>query len=122
MVPAAQQLVLDPGGIPSNRLFIPEDKVAVPLVQADVRRCRKERRRVRAALLWASQRSQRQANRHRTPAPYYQPDQKVCLPTKDLPFQTNAPAVYLAQWSPTTGLQTGTGPWINWYQAAQEKK
>ncbi|TWW77666.1 hypothetical protein D4764_12G0010560 [Takifugu flavidus] len=41
-------------------------------------------------VLRASQRSQWQANRHRTPAPSYQPDQKVCLPSMDLPFQGGA--------------------------------
>nr|AAG60684.1 gag-protease [Takifugu rubripes] len=86
-VPAAQQSVLGQGGIPSNRLFVPEGKVAVPSVPADVHRWRKERRRGCAVLLRASQRSQRQANRHRTPALSHQPDQKVCLPTKHLPFQ-----------------------------------
>uniref|UniRef100_A0A674NE08 Uncharacterized protein n=1 Tax=Takifugu rubripes TaxID=31033 RepID=A0A674NE08_TAKRU len=86
-VPVAQQSVLDQGGVPSTRLFVPEDKVAVPSVEADVRRWMKKQRRGCAALLRASQRSQRQVIRHRTPAPSYQPDQKVCLPTKDLPFQ-----------------------------------
>ncbi|TWW57368.1 Retrotransposon-derived protein PEG10 [Takifugu flavidus] len=76
-VPVAQQSVLDQGGIPSNRLFVPEGKVAVPSVPADVRRWRKERTRGCAVLLRASQRSQRQANRHRTPALSHQPDQRV---------------------------------------------
>ena len=26
---------------------------------------------------------------------------------------------HLEQWSPTPGPQTGTGPWIKWYRAAQ---
>ncbi|TWW71216.1 Retrotransposon-like protein 1 [Takifugu flavidus] len=33
-VPVAQQSVPDPGGVPSNQLFVPEDKVAVPLSRA----------------------------------------------------------------------------------------
>ncbi|TWW54054.1 hypothetical protein D4764_0241960, partial [Takifugu flavidus] len=56
----------------------------------DVCRSRKKQRRGCAAVLRASQRSQWQANRHRTPAPSYQPDQKVCLPSMDLPFQGGA--------------------------------
>ncbi|XP_061832839.2 polyadenylate-binding protein-interacting protein 2B-like isoform X1 [Nerophis lumbriciformis] len=28
----------------------------------------------------------------------------------------------LDQWSPTTGPRPRTGPWIDWYRAAQEKK
>lgn len=80
-----QQSVPDSGGVPPHWLFIPEDEVAVPSGQANV--CRKVGRQVRTALLWASQRSQQQANRRWTPALSYQPGQKVWLSTKDLPLQ-----------------------------------
>lgn len=53
-VPEAQQSVPVPGGVPTNQLFVPEDEVAVPSVQADVRRCRMVGRQVHAALLQAS--------------------------------------------------------------------
>lgn len=86
-VPAAQQSVLGHCGVLLNRPLVPEDKVAVPSVQADVRQWEKKRRWGCAALLPASHHSQRQANRHQTPNSSYQPDQKVCLPTKDLLFQ-----------------------------------
>ncbi|TWW62664.1 hypothetical protein D4764_04G0013110 [Takifugu flavidus] len=49
-VPEAQQSVLDPGGVPSNQLFVLEDKVVAPSVQTDVHRCRRVGRQVRAVL------------------------------------------------------------------------
>ncbi|TWW77617.1 hypothetical protein D4764_12G0010070 [Takifugu flavidus] len=48
------------GGVPPNRLLVLKDEVEVPSIQADIRRCRRVGRQVRAALLQASQCSQRQ--------------------------------------------------------------
>lgn len=38
-------------------------------------------------------------------------------------FQNKTPAIpgAVAQWSPTPRSRTGTGPWINWYRAAQKE-
>lgn len=54
MVLADQQSVLGQGKVPSNRLFIPENKVAVPLVQANVCQWGKKRRCGCTVLLQAS--------------------------------------------------------------------
>ena len=67
-----------------------EEEIAVPSVQAHMRRCRAVWRRARAALLHTSVRTQAQANRRRTPAPRYAPGQKVWLNSKDLPLQVES--------------------------------
>ena len=64
-----------------------EDEIAVPSVQTHLRRCRHTWKRIRAALLRASSRSQLQANKHRLPPPQYAPGQKVWLRAKDLPLK-----------------------------------
>ncbi|XP_072770853.1 uncharacterized protein [Nerophis lumbriciformis] len=65
--------------------FIPwEIEVAVPSTRAHLRRCRKVWRSARAALLKASEKMRRNANRRRIPAPDYQPGQQVLLRAKDL--------------------------------------
>lgn len=64
-----------------------EDDIAVPSVQAHMRRCHGIWKRARSALLRASTRAQTQANRRRAPAPCYTPGQKVWLRAKDLPLK-----------------------------------
>ncbi|XP_061884348.1 uncharacterized protein LOC133635300 [Entelurus aequoreus] len=63
-----------------------EIEVAVPSTRAHLRRCRKVWRSARAALLKASEKMRRNANRRRIPAPDYQPGQQVLLRAKDLHF------------------------------------
>lgn len=67
-----------------------EEEIAVPSVQAHMRRCRGTWRRARAALLRASSKTQAQANRRRAPAPSYAPGQKVWLLSKDLPLKVES--------------------------------
>ena len=66
-----------------------ELEVAVPSTKAHLRRCRRVWRVARAALLRASVRAQRGANRRRARAPVYQPGQRVWLLARDLPLQTS---------------------------------
>ena len=63
-----------------------EEEIAVPTVRAHIRRCRRIWRSARAALKKATERSERSANRRRTPAPSYRPGQMVYLLSRGLPL------------------------------------
>ena len=65
-----------------------EAEIAVPSVQAHMRRCRHTWRRACSALLRATNRSQHQANRCHTPA--CTPGQRVWLRSKDLPLKVDS--------------------------------
>ncbi|KAK7878028.1 hypothetical protein WMY93_031309 [Mugilogobius chulae] len=67
-----------------------EEDVAVPSVQAHLRRCRTVWRATRAALQRTALRNQEIADRQRKPAPAYQPGQRVWLSSKDLPLQVDS--------------------------------
>lgn len=69
---------------------IQENDIAVPSVQAHIHHCRKVWRDARSALLRSAERNRCLADRHRTPAPLYQPGQKVWLSSKNIPLKTDA--------------------------------
>ena len=64
-----------------------EVEAAVPSTRAHLRRCRRVWSTARAALLKATERMSRGANRRRVPAPAYRPGQQVLLRAKDLHLQ-----------------------------------
>ena len=71
-------------------LHAQETEASVPSVQAHLQRCHRVWSSVRSALLRASARATRSANRRRTPAPVYQVGQMVWLSTADLPLNVSS--------------------------------
>ncbi|XP_038128534.1 uncharacterized protein LOC119774887 [Cyprinodon tularosa] len=69
------------------QLTAQERELAVPSVQHHLRRCHRVWRRTRAALSRTAERNRRLADRHRHPAPNYQPGQEVWLSTRNLPLK-----------------------------------
>uniref|UniRef100_A0A3Q2FFW7 Integrase catalytic domain-containing protein n=1 Tax=Cyprinodon variegatus TaxID=28743 RepID=A0A3Q2FFW7_CYPVA len=64
-----------------------ERELAVPSVQHHLRMCHRAWRKTRAALSRTAERNRRLADRHRHPAPNYQPGQEVWLSTRNLPLK-----------------------------------
>ena len=67
-----------------------EDEIAVPSVQAHLRRCRRIWKDARSALLRSAERNRHIANRYRTAAPQFQPGQKVWLSSKNISLQAES--------------------------------
>ena len=82
-----------------------EDEISVPSVQAHLRRCRKVWRDARAALLRTVDRNRRIADRHRRPAPNYQPGQTVWLSSLSEQSYLLVPREGYQFW-PTSGTRT----------------
>lgn len=72
-------------------LFPAEEKeIAVPSVEHHLRCCRRVWKCACSALLLASSRNRRLADRHRIPAPLYSPGQKVWLSARNFPLKTSS--------------------------------
>lgn len=69
---------------------VQESDIAVPSVEAHLRRCRKIWKDTRAALGRTAEKNRRFADRHRIPSPVYTPGQKVWLSSKDIPLRTES--------------------------------
>ena len=67
-----------------------EVNLTVPAVQDHIQRCRKIWQDTHTALERTQEATRRSANRHRNPAPTYQPGQSVWLSTKDIPLLTES--------------------------------
>uniref|UniRef100_A0A672Z804 Gypsy retrotransposon integrase-like protein 1 n=1 Tax=Sphaeramia orbicularis TaxID=375764 RepID=A0A672Z804_9TELE len=67
-----------------------EREVSVPSAQALIRRCRRTWLQARRALLKSTGYYKTMADRHRTPAPAYQRDQRVWLSTRHLPLRVES--------------------------------
>ena len=63
---------------------------AVPLLQGHLRHARQVWREAQAALTRTATRNKGLADRHQTPAPDYQPSERVWLSSLDLPLQTES--------------------------------
>uniref|UniRef100_A0A3Q2VPW7 Integrase catalytic domain-containing protein n=1 Tax=Haplochromis burtoni TaxID=8153 RepID=A0A3Q2VPW7_HAPBU len=72
--------------------LFPEDELglAVPSARHHLRRCQRVWLRARQALLRTKEQHTRHANRRRTPAPDYQPGQKVWLAAKNIPLHVSS--------------------------------
>lgn len=69
---------------------VQEREIAVPSVQEFVQKAQEVWRRTRSALERTQVSNERSANRHRNPAPAYQPGQSVWLSTRNVPLATES--------------------------------
>lgn len=75
------------GSLSYQPLLFPENELnlAVPSMQQHLQRCQRTWYKMRQALLRTRERHHLFANRRCTPAPLYQPGQKLWLAAKDIP-------------------------------------